>query len=138
MEPYGVLWGPMGSFRVLWDHMGHCGVLWGPMGSIRVLWGHMGHCGVLWAVWSPMGSCGALWGHLGFFGALWGQLGSCGALWGHLGSRFSPPPPAFIRKLDPAYQVDKGNKIKLMVELSDPDLPLKWYKNGQLIKPSTK
>ncbi|XP_074023044.1 myosin-binding protein C, fast-type-like, partial [Numenius arquata] len=45
---------------------------------------------------------------------------------------------AFIRKLDPAYQVDKGNKIKLMVELSDPDLPLKWYKNGQLIKPSTK
>ncbi|XP_068779521.1 myosin-binding protein C, fast-type isoform X1 [Struthio camelus] len=45
---------------------------------------------------------------------------------------------AFVRKLDPAYQVDKGNKIKLMVELSNPDLPLKWYKNGQLIKPSTK
>ncbi|XP_064355598.1 myosin-binding protein C, fast-type isoform X2 [Dromaius novaehollandiae] len=45
---------------------------------------------------------------------------------------------AFVRKLDPAYQVDKGNKIKLVVELSDPDLPLKWYKNGQLIKPSTK
>ncbi|XP_068026516.1 LOW QUALITY PROTEIN: myosin-binding protein C, fast-type-like, partial [Melanerpes formicivorus] len=45
---------------------------------------------------------------------------------------------AFIRKLDPAYQVDKGNKIRLMVEVSDPDLPLKWYKNGQLIKPSNK
>ncbi|NXA44188.1 MYPC2 protein, partial [Eudromia elegans] len=45
---------------------------------------------------------------------------------------------AFVRKLDPAYQVDKGNKIKLVVELSDPDLPLKWYKNGQLLKPSTK
>ncbi|XP_074387468.1 myosin-binding protein C, fast-type-like [Zonotrichia albicollis] len=45
---------------------------------------------------------------------------------------------AFIRKLDPAYQVDKGNKIRLMVELSNPDLPLKWYKNGQLIKPSNK
>ncbi|XP_074387465.1 myosin-binding protein C, fast-type-like [Zonotrichia albicollis] len=25
-----------------------------------------------------------------------------------------------------------------MVELSNPDLPLKWYKNGQLIKPSNK
>ncbi|XP_017583420.1 PREDICTED: myosin-binding protein C, fast-type-like [Corvus brachyrhynchos] len=45
---------------------------------------------------------------------------------------------AFVRKLDPAYQVDKGNKIRLMVELSNPDLPLKWYKNGQLIKPSNK
>ncbi|XP_055556365.1 LOW QUALITY PROTEIN: myosin-binding protein C, fast-type, partial [Falco cherrug] len=44
----------------------------------------------------------------------------------------------FTRKLDPAYQVDKGKKIKLVVELSDPDLPLKWYKNGQLIKPSNK
>ncbi|XP_033928247.1 myosin-binding protein C, fast-type [Melopsittacus undulatus] len=45
---------------------------------------------------------------------------------------------AFVRKLDPAYQVDKGKKIRLMVELSNPDLPLKWYKNGQLIKPSNK
>ncbi|XP_056681544.1 myosin-binding protein C, fast-type isoform X3 [Monodelphis domestica] len=34
---------------------------------------------------------------------------------------------AFTKKLDPAYQVDKGNKIKLVVEISDPDLPLKWY-----------
>ncbi|XP_074163952.1 myosin-binding protein C, fast-type isoform X2 [Sminthopsis crassicaudata] len=45
---------------------------------------------------------------------------------------------AFTKKLDPAYQVDKGNKIKLVVEISDPDLPLKWYKNGQEIKPSSK
>ncbi|TFJ96440.1 leukocyte receptor cluster member 8-like protein [Platysternon megacephalum] len=45
---------------------------------------------------------------------------------------------AFTKKLDPAYQVDKGNKIKLVVEISDPDLPIKWYKNGQEIKPSAK
>lgn len=48
------------------------------------------------------------------------------------------PSPAFTKKLDPAYQVDRGNKIKLMVEISDPDLPLKWFKNGQEIKPSSK
>lgn len=34
--------------------------------------------------------------------------------------------------------MDKGNKIKLVVEISDPDLPLKWFKNGQEIKPSSK
>uniref|UniRef100_A0A8C7E538 Myosin binding protein C2 n=1 Tax=Naja naja TaxID=35670 RepID=A0A8C7E538_NAJNA len=45
---------------------------------------------------------------------------------------------AFIKKLDPAYQVDKGQKIKMWVELSNPDLPIKWMKNGQLIKPSGK
>ncbi|KAH0505438.1 Myosin-binding protein C, fast-type [Microtus ochrogaster] len=45
---------------------------------------------------------------------------------------------AFTKKLDPAYQVDRGNKIKLVVEISDPDLPLKWFKNGQEIKPSLK
>lgn len=45
---------------------------------------------------------------------------------------------AFTKKLDPAYQVDRGNKIKLVVEISDPDLPLKWFKNGQEIKPSSK
>ena len=49
-----------------------------------------------------------------------------------------PQSPAFTKKLDPAYQVDRGNKIKLMVEISDPDLPLKWFKNGQEIKPSSK
>uniref|UniRef100_A0A8D2IV69 Myosin binding protein C, fast type n=1 Tax=Varanus komodoensis TaxID=61221 RepID=A0A8D2IV69_VARKO len=45
---------------------------------------------------------------------------------------------AFIKKLDPAYQVDKGQKIKMWVELSDPDLKIKWLKNGQVIKPSGK
>lgn len=49
-----------------------------------------------------------------------------------------PPSLAFTKKLDPAYQVDRGNKIKLVVEISDPDLPLKWFKNGQEIKPSLK
>ena len=57
-------------------------------------------------------------------------------------SQLHPPcilaSPAFTKKLDPAYQVDQGNKIKLVVEISDPDLPLKWYKNGQEIKPSSK
>uniref|UniRef100_G3U3Y5 Myosin binding protein C2 n=1 Tax=Loxodonta africana TaxID=9785 RepID=G3U3Y5_LOXAF len=45
---------------------------------------------------------------------------------------------AFTKKLDPAYHVDQGNKIKLVLEISDPDLPLKWFKNGQEIKPSGK
>lgn len=48
------------------------------------------------------------------------------------------PLPAFTKKLDPAYQVDKGHKIKMVLELSNPDLPIKWFKNGQLIKPSSK
>ncbi|XP_036293537.1 myosin-binding protein C, fast-type [Pipistrellus kuhlii] len=45
---------------------------------------------------------------------------------------------AFTKKLDPAYQVDRGQKVKLVVEISDPDLPLKWFKNGQEIKPGSK
>ncbi|XP_015270165.1 PREDICTED: myosin-binding protein C, fast-type isoform X2 [Gekko japonicus] len=45
---------------------------------------------------------------------------------------------AFMTKLDPAYQVDKGQKIKMFVELSNPDLQIKWMKNGQVIKPSGK
>ncbi|XP_007179987.1 myosin-binding protein C, fast-type [Balaenoptera acutorostrata] len=45
---------------------------------------------------------------------------------------------AFTKKLDPAYQVDRGNKIKLVVEISNPDLPLKWFKNGEEIKSSSK
>lgn len=49
-----------------------------------------------------------------------------------------PQSPAFTKKLDPAYQVDRGSKVKLVVEISDPDLPLKWFKNGQEIKPSSK
>ncbi|XP_026212817.1 myosin binding protein Ca isoform X3 [Anabas testudineus] len=45
---------------------------------------------------------------------------------------------AFLRKLDPAYSVDKGKKIQLSVEVADPDVPIKWLKNGQEIKPSAK
>ncbi|XP_053200139.1 myosin-binding protein C, slow-type [Scomber japonicus] len=43
---------------------------------------------------------------------------------------------AFAKKLDPAYQVDKGGKIRLVVDLADPTVELKWYKNGQEIRPS--
>uniref|UniRef100_A0A8C2TJN3 Myosin binding protein C3 n=1 Tax=Coturnix japonica TaxID=93934 RepID=A0A8C2TJN3_COTJA len=43
---------------------------------------------------------------------------------------------AFLKKLDPAYQVDKGQKIKLMVEVANPDADVKWLKNGQEIQVS--
>ena len=49
---------------------------------------------------------------LGGKGVIGGVMGSWKGLWGHIGG--------------------------YGVELSDPDLPLKWYKNGQLLKPSTK
>ncbi|XP_035383246.1 myosin binding protein Ca isoform X2 [Electrophorus electricus] len=45
---------------------------------------------------------------------------------------------AFVRKLDPAYSVEKGKKIQMSVEVADPDAPIKWLKNGQEIKPSAK
>uniref|UniRef100_A0A5F8GG85 Myosin binding protein C1 n=1 Tax=Monodelphis domestica TaxID=13616 RepID=A0A5F8GG85_MONDO len=45
---------------------------------------------------------------------------------------------AFSKILDPAYQVDKGGKVRFVVELADPKLEVKWYKNGQEIRPSTK
>ncbi|XP_068606483.1 myosin binding protein Ca [Brachionichthys hirsutus] len=45
---------------------------------------------------------------------------------------------AFLRKLDPAYSADKGKKIQLAVEVADPDVQVKWFKNGQEIKPSAK
>ncbi|PIO27998.1 hypothetical protein AB205_0157330, partial [Aquarana catesbeiana] len=44
----------------------------------------------------------------------------------------------FKRRLNNCYTVDKGQKIKLEVELTNPDLPVKWMKNGQVIKPSAK
>ncbi|KAK2913819.1 hypothetical protein Q8A67_002218 [Cirrhinus molitorella] len=43
---------------------------------------------------------------------------------------------AFLRKLDPAYQVEKGHKIKLQVEVANPDAEVKWTKNGQEIHPT--
>nr|XP_031538730.1 myosin-binding protein C, slow-type [Vicugna pacos] len=45
---------------------------------------------------------------------------------------------AFARILDPAYQIDKGGRVRFVVELADPKLEVKWYKNGQEIRPSTK
>nr|AAI16583.1 Zgc:136545 [Danio rerio] len=45
---------------------------------------------------------------------------------------------AFLKKLDPAYSVEKGKKIQLSVELTDPNAQVKWLKNGQEIKPSAK
>ncbi|XP_016135419.1 myosin-binding protein C, slow-type-like [Sinocyclocheilus grahami] len=41
---------------------------------------------------------------------------------------------AFAKRLEPAYQVDKGGKIRLVVDLADPTVELKWYKNGQEIR----
>ncbi|KAM4037758.1 myosin-binding protein C, slow-type isoform 9-T9 [Anomaloglossus baeobatrachus] len=45
---------------------------------------------------------------------------------------------AFSKILDPAYQIDKGGRVRFVVELADPTVELKWYKNGQEIRPSTK
>ncbi|XP_073802056.1 myosin-binding protein C, slow-type isoform X3 [Danio rerio] len=45
---------------------------------------------------------------------------------------------AFAKRLEPAYQVDKGGKIRLIVDLADPTVELKWYKNGQEIRPTPK
>ncbi|XP_075877287.1 myosin-binding protein C, cardiac-type [Nelusetta ayraudi] len=43
---------------------------------------------------------------------------------------------AFLKKLDPAYQVTKGHKIKLAIEVANPDVEVKWLKNGQEIHPT--
>ncbi|XP_056614395.1 myosin-binding protein C, cardiac-type [Triplophysa dalaica] len=43
---------------------------------------------------------------------------------------------AFLKKLDPAYQVEKGHKIKLQIEVANPDVEVKWLKNGQEIHPT--
>ncbi|CAM4523603.1 unnamed protein product [Leuciscus chuanchicus] len=43
---------------------------------------------------------------------------------------------AFLRKLDPAYQVEKGHKIKMQIEVANPDAEVKWFKNGQEIHPT--
>ncbi|XP_043100647.1 myosin-binding protein C, cardiac-type isoform X1 [Puntigrus tetrazona] len=43
---------------------------------------------------------------------------------------------AFLRKLDPAYQVEKGHKIKLQIEVANADAEVKWLKNGQEIHPT--
>ncbi|XP_028257862.1 myosin-binding protein C, cardiac-type isoform X4 [Parambassis ranga] len=43
---------------------------------------------------------------------------------------------AFLKKLDPAYQVSKGHKIKLAVEVANSDVEVKWLKNGQELHPT--
>ncbi|XP_040181721.1 myosin-binding protein C, fast-type isoform X2 [Rana temporaria] len=45
---------------------------------------------------------------------------------------------AFTKKLDPCYSVDKGHKIKMFVEVANPDVVVKWLKNGKEIKPGAK
>ncbi|XP_044207095.1 myosin-binding protein C, cardiac-type isoform X3 [Thunnus albacares] len=43
---------------------------------------------------------------------------------------------AFLKKLDPAYQVTKGQKIKLAIQVANQDIDVKWLKNGQPINPT--
>ena len=38
--------------------------------------------------------------------------------------------------MDPAYQVEKGHKIKLAVQVANEDVDVKWLKNGQEIQPT--
>uniref|UniRef100_A0A8C4GN04 Myosin-binding protein C, fast-type n=1 Tax=Dicentrarchus labrax TaxID=13489 RepID=A0A8C4GN04_DICLA len=45
---------------------------------------------------------------------------------------------AFLKRLDSCYSVEKGKKIVLKCEVVDPDVQVKWLKNGQEIKPSAK
>ncbi|XP_073427116.1 myosin-binding protein C, fast-type-like isoform X2 [Dendrobates tinctorius] len=45
---------------------------------------------------------------------------------------------AFTKKLEPCYSIDKGQKIKMIVEVANPDIAIKWFKNGQEIKPGAK
>ncbi|KAJ8007054.1 hypothetical protein DPEC_G00113590 [Dallia pectoralis] len=45
---------------------------------------------------------------------------------------------AFSKKLESAYQADKGGKIRFVVDLADPTLDVKWYKNGQEIRSTPK
>ncbi|XP_044034795.1 myosin binding protein Cb isoform X3 [Siniperca chuatsi] len=45
---------------------------------------------------------------------------------------------AFLKKLESCYSVEKGKRIVLKCEVVDPDIQVKWLKNGQEIKPSAK
>ncbi|XP_074519910.1 myosin-binding protein C, fast-type-like [Halichoeres trimaculatus] len=45
---------------------------------------------------------------------------------------------AFLKRLESCYSVEKGKKIVLRCEVVDPDVQVKWLKNGQEIKPSAK
>ncbi|XP_075696926.1 myosin-binding protein C, fast-type [Rhinoderma darwinii] len=45
---------------------------------------------------------------------------------------------AFTKRLDQCYSIDKGQRIKMIVEVANPDISVKWFKNGQEIRPSAK
>ncbi|XP_053494098.1 myosin binding protein Cb isoform X1 [Ictalurus furcatus] len=45
---------------------------------------------------------------------------------------------AFLKRLDEWYSVMKGKKVVLRVEVADPNVEVKWLRNGQEIKPSAK
>uniref|UniRef100_UPI00358FE6CA myosin-binding protein C, cardiac-type-like isoform X2 n=1 Tax=Myxine glutinosa TaxID=7769 RepID=UPI00358FE6CA len=38
-----------------------------------------------------------------------------------------------LKKLEPAYQVDKGGRIRFEIEVADPNVDIKWLKNGKPI-----
>ncbi|XP_067875768.1 myosin binding protein Ca [Heterodontus francisci] len=43
---------------------------------------------------------------------------------------------SFSKRLESAYQVDKGGKIRMAIELEAHNLDVKWLKNGKEIRPS--
>lgn len=51
---------------------------------------------------------------------------------------FPPATAAFLKRLESCYSVEKGKKIVLRCEVVDPNIQVKWLKNGQEIKPSAK
>ncbi|XP_043959360.1 myosin binding protein Cb isoform X3 [Gambusia affinis] len=48
------------------------------------------------------------------------------------------PSEAFLKRLETCYSVEKGKKIVMSCEVLDPNVQVKWLKNGQEIKPSAK
>uniref|UniRef100_A0A8C4R452 Ig-like domain-containing protein n=1 Tax=Eptatretus burgeri TaxID=7764 RepID=A0A8C4R452_EPTBU len=44
----------------------------------------------------------------------------------------------FLKRLDPAYQAVKGGRVRLAVDLEDPNTEIKWFKNGTEIRSSGK
>ncbi|XP_014844216.1 PREDICTED: myosin-binding protein C, fast-type-like isoform X3 [Poecilia mexicana] len=48
------------------------------------------------------------------------------------------PSEAFLKRLESCYSVEKGKKIVMSCEVLDPNVQVKWLKNGQEIKPSAK
>ncbi|XP_055519396.1 myosin binding protein Ca [Leucoraja erinacea] len=43
---------------------------------------------------------------------------------------------SFTKKLEESYQVDKGGKIRMIIELGNPNMDVKWLKNGKEVRPS--